>query len=209
MEVDGDRYVVPGDFARLEEDGTITLLGRGNTCVNTSGEKVFGDEVEEALKSHPKVFDALVVAVPDDRLGQRVAALVQARPGAAVDITALDAHVRRRLAGYKAPRSMWFVAEVGRLTSAKPDYRWATEHIERHEPAWHAATEAQPRASAGGRMRTSLGDMFGVEHPIFGFSPSEHVAAAIRRAGGLGVLGCVRFNDPAELDATPRPTCPR
>ena len=72
---------MPGDFARIEDDGTITLLGRGTTCINTGGEKVFPEEVEGALKAHPDVFDALVVGVPDERLGQRVAALVQPRAG--------------------------------------------------------------------------------------------------------------------------------
>ncbi len=143
VEVDGARYVVPGDFARLEDDGTITLLGRGNMCVNTGGEKVFPEEVEEALKSHPDVFDALVVGVPDDRLGQRVAALVQPREGHTVDFAGLDSHVRERLAGYKAPRSLWLVEQVGRLPSAKADYRWAKERTRTHEPAWQAPTQAQ------------------------------------------------------------------
>jgi acyl-CoA synthetase (AMP-forming)/AMP-acid ligase II len=143
VEVGGDRYVVPGDWARLEEDGTITLLGRGNMCVNTGGEKVFPEEVEEALKSHPDVFDALVVGVPDERLGERVAALVQPRPERTIDFAALDAHVRQRIAGYKTPRSLWIVDEVGRLPSAKADYRWAKEHTRQHEPTWRAAaTEA-------------------------------------------------------------------
>jgi 3-oxocholest-4-en-26-oate---CoA ligase len=140
VEVGGARYVVPGDWARLEEDGTITLLGRGNMCVNTGGEKVFPEEVEEALKSHPDVFDALVVGVPDERLGQRVAALVQPRPERTIDFAALDTHVRQRIAGYKAPRSLWLVDEVGRLPSAKADYRWARSHTEQHEPAWQSAT---------------------------------------------------------------------
>jgi len=143
VEVDGARYVVPGDYARLEDDGTITLLGRGNMSVNTGGEKVFPEEVEEALKSHPDVFDALVVGVPDERLGQRVAALVQPRAGRGVDYVDLDSHVRQRIAGYKAPRSVWLVDEVGRAPSAKPDYRWAKEHTERHEPTWQAPTQAQ------------------------------------------------------------------
>ena len=108
-EVNGRRYAVPGDWARVEEDGTITLLGRGNTCVNTGGEKVFPEEVEGALKSHPDVFDSLVLGVPDDRLGQRVAALIQLRPGAAADAAALQAHVHGQLAGYKVPRTIWFV----------------------------------------------------------------------------------------------------
>lgn len=139
VELDGARYVVPGDYARLEEDGTITLLGRGNMCVNTGGEKVFGEEVEAALKSHADVFDALVVGVPDERLGQRVAALVQPREGRTIDFAALDSHVRQQIAGYKTPRSVWIVAQVGRAPSGKPDYRWAKEYTGEHEPAWQAA----------------------------------------------------------------------
>jgi len=138
VEVDGARYVVPGDFARLETDGTITLLGRGNVSINTGGEKVFPEEVEAALKSHPDVFDALVVGVPDERLGQRVAALVQPRADVVIDFAALDAHVRERIAGYKTPRSLWIVERVGRAPSAKPDYRWAKAHTEQHPPAWRA-----------------------------------------------------------------------
>jgi acyl-coenzyme A synthetase/AMP-(fatty) acid ligase len=88
-EVDGKRYAIPGDMARVEDDGTLTLLGRGNTCVNTGGEKVFPEEVEGALKSHPGVFDALVIGVPDALLGHRVAALIQPRPGAQTDLGAL------------------------------------------------------------------------------------------------------------------------
>jgi 3-oxocholest-4-en-26-oate---CoA ligase len=134
-EVDGKRYVVPGDFARMEPDGSMTLLGRGNLCVNTGGEKVFPEEVEGALKSHPDVFDALVIGVPDERLGQRVGALVQPRPGATPDPAALDAHARTQLAGYKVPRSVWLVDEVGRSPNGKPDYQWAREHAASHRPA--------------------------------------------------------------------------
>jgi 3-oxocholest-4-en-26-oate---CoA ligase len=125
IEVGGTRYAVPGDWARIEEDGTITLLGRGNTCVNTGGEKVYPEEVEGALKSHPDVYDALVVGVPDDTLGQRVGALIQLRPGATADLAALDTHVRTQLAGYKVPRSVWLVDAIGRTVSGKADYGWA------------------------------------------------------------------------------------
>jgi acyl-CoA synthetase (AMP-forming)/AMP-acid ligase II len=142
VEVDGARYVVPGDYGRLEEDGTLTLLGRGNMCVNTGGEKVFPEEVEAALKSHPDVFDALVLGVPDDLLGQRVAAILQPRPGRTVDFAALDSHVRKQIAGYKTPRTMWTVERIGRSPAGKPDYRWARDHAERHEPAWLAAPTA-------------------------------------------------------------------
>ncbi|MDI6097382.1 acyl-CoA synthetase [Actinoplanes sp. NEAU-A12] len=132
-EVDGVRYAIPGDLARLEEDGTITLLGRGNTCVNTGGEKVFPEEVEGALKSHPDVFDALVIGVPDDLLGQKVAALVQPRPSAVLDLSELDAHVRQRIAGYKVPRSVWLVDRIARTISGKADYRWAHTYVREND----------------------------------------------------------------------------
>ena len=133
-EVDGKRYAVPGDMARVEEDGTVTLLGRGNTCVNTGGEKVFPEEVEGALKSHPDVFDALVIGVPDELLGQRVAALVQLRPGAPADLGVLQEHVRRQLAGYKVPRSIWLADAIRRTVSGKADYGWARTYAASHAP---------------------------------------------------------------------------
>ncbi len=133
-EVNGKRYAVPGDMARVEDDGTVTLLGRGNTCVNTGGEKVFPEEVEGALKSHPDVFDALVIGVPDELLGQRVAALVQPRPGAAPDLAALTEHVRGQIAGYKVPRSIWLTEAIRRTVSGKADYGWAREYAAGHPP---------------------------------------------------------------------------
>jgi 3-oxocholest-4-en-26-oate---CoA ligase len=142
-EVNGRRYAVPGDWARVEDDDTFTLLGRGNTCVNSGGEKVYPEEVEGALKSHPDVFDSLVIGVPDDRLGQRVAALVQLRPGAVPDPAALQDHVRGQLAGYKAPRTVWLVDAVGRTVSGKADYGWARQYIAEHPPA------TQPEAERG------------------------------------------------------------
>src|SRR5579859_585193 len=124
-EVDGERYVVPGDWARVEEDGTITLLGRGNVCVNTGGEKVFPEEVEGAIKEHPDVFDSLVIGIPDERLGQRVAAIVQPRDGVSLDLADLDAVVRKHVAGYKVPRTVWLTDRIGRTPSGKADYTWA------------------------------------------------------------------------------------
>jgi len=121
----GQRYVLAGDMARLEPDGSITLLGRGSACVNTGGEKVFPEEVEAALKAHPAVFDALVVGVPDERWGQKVAAVVQARAGEDVTLDDLDAHCRSRLAGYKIPRQLTLVDAVLRSPAGKPDYPWA------------------------------------------------------------------------------------
>ncbi|MDA3628396.1 acyl-CoA synthetase [Saccharopolyspora sp. WRP15-2] len=134
VEIDGTRYVVPGDYARIEDDGTVTMLGRGSVSINTGGEKVFPEEVEAALKSHPDVFDVLVVGVPDERLGQRVAAVVQPRPGAVARLADIDAHARERIAGYKVPRSLWLVDEITRSPSGKPDYTWAKKHTEAHPP---------------------------------------------------------------------------
>jgi 3-oxocholest-4-en-26-oate---CoA ligase len=143
-EVDGKRYAVPGDLARTEADGTVTLLGRGNTCVNTGGEKVFPEEVEGALKSHADVFDALVIGIPDELLGQRVAALVQPRLGRVPDVAALEAHVRRQIAGYKVPRSVWLVDAIGRTASGKADYAWARRYAANRPPSAEAAGAGNP-----------------------------------------------------------------
>jgi acyl-CoA synthetase (AMP-forming)/AMP-acid ligase II len=148
-EVNGRRYVVAGDLARVEEDGTITLLGRGNTCVNTGGEKVYPEEVEGALKSHPDVFDSLVLGVPDERLGQRVAALIELRPGAPADAGALQDHVRTQLAGYKVPRTIWFVESVGRTVSGKADYGWARRYVTDHPPTATEPATAPAAPPAG------------------------------------------------------------
>ena len=147
-EVDGQRYAVPGDLARVEADGTVTLLGRGNTCVNTGGEKVFPEEVEGALKSHPDVFDALVIGLPDERLGQRVTALVQPREGRAIDLASLEAHVRGQIAGYKVPRSVWLVDAIGRTAAGKADYGWAHRYATSHPVSAAPPASATPPASA-------------------------------------------------------------
>jgi acyl-CoA synthetase (AMP-forming)/AMP-acid ligase II len=134
VEAGGARYVVPGDYARYEEDGTVTLLGRGSQCINTGGEKVYPEEVEGAVKAHPDVFDALVIGIPDERLGQRVAAVVQGRPGVTLDLASIEAHVRTEVAGYKVPRTIWLADEIGRTPSGKPDYRWAQAYADEHKP---------------------------------------------------------------------------
>jgi len=121
----GRRYAVPGDYARFEADGTITLLGRGSVSINTGGEKVYPEEVEQALKAHPAVFDVLVVGVNDERWGQRVAAVVQTREGAVVTLEELDLHCRTHVAGYKVPRELHLADEIVRSPSGKPDYPWA------------------------------------------------------------------------------------
>ena len=124
-DADGVRWVVPGDFATVEADGAITLLGRGSVSINTGGEKVFPEEVEAALKAHPDVFDAVVVGVPDDRFVERVVALVTARPGAKPTLDSLRDHCRNSIASYKAPRELHLVDEIVRTPAGKPDYRWA------------------------------------------------------------------------------------
>lgn len=128
FEHDGKRYSIPGDFATVEEDGQVTLLGRGSIMINTGGEKVFPEEVEGVLKAHPAVFDCLVVGVPDDRWGERVTAVVQARPGTAPTVAELDAHCRGHIAAYKAPKQIFLVDAIMRAPSGKPDYPWAKKH---------------------------------------------------------------------------------
>jgi acyl-CoA synthetase (AMP-forming)/AMP-acid ligase II len=125
VETNGVRWVVTGDMATVSEDGTIVLLGRGSQVINTGGEKVYPEEVEAALKSHPAVYDALVVGVPDERFGQRVCAVVQPRDGQEVDLATLSDHCRTFVAGYKVPRELVVVDAVLRSPVGKPDYRWA------------------------------------------------------------------------------------
>ncbi|GCA98064.1 MULTISPECIES: acyl-CoA synthetase [Mycolicibacterium] len=128
--INGVRYAIPGDFAEVEADGSVTMLGRGSVSINSGGEKIYPEEVEAALKGHPDVFDALVVGVPDPRFGQHVAAVVQPREGTKPALADLDAFVRSEIAGYKVPRSLWLVDEVKRSPAGKPDYRWAKEQTE-------------------------------------------------------------------------------
>ncbi len=128
--INGVRYAIPGDYAQVEADGSVTMLGRGSVSINSGGEKIYPEEVEAALKGHPDVFDALVVGVPDPRFGQHVAAVVQPREGTRPSLADLDGFVRSEIAGYKVPRSLWFVDEVKRSPAGKPDYRWAREQTE-------------------------------------------------------------------------------
>jgi len=123
--IDGHRYSFPGDYAKVAADGSLILLGRGSNCINTGGEKVFPEEVEEALKAHPDVADCLVVGVPDERFGQKITAVVALAPGRALDEEALLAFARGRIAGYKTPRRLIVVDEVRRAPNGKADYKWA------------------------------------------------------------------------------------
>jgi acyl-CoA synthetase (AMP-forming)/AMP-acid ligase II len=127
VEIEGRRWAIPGDYAIVEADGTIVLLGRGSVSINSGGEKIFPEEVEGTLKSHPAVFDALVVGVPDERWGSRVAAIVQLRVGRSVTLNELAAHCRPLIASYKVPRELHVVQQLRRSPSGKPDYPWAQE----------------------------------------------------------------------------------
>ncbi|MER7817561.1 acyl-CoA synthetase [Streptomyces sp. NPDC096153] len=121
-----ERWVLLGDMATVDEEGVVTVLGRGSQCINTGGEKVYPEEVEQALKAHPDVYDALVAGVPDPKWGNHVAAVVQLREGApALDLESVQAHCRSRLAGYKIPRQLVLAPAIQRSPSGKADYRWA------------------------------------------------------------------------------------
>jgi len=126
--IGGVRYAMPGDFCTVEADGTITLLGRGSGCINTAGEKVFPEEVEEVLKLHPDIEDALVIGVPDERWGQSVTGVVELRPGAPFDEASVRDHMRRHLAGYKTPKRLIAVPKMFRAPNGKADYKAAREH---------------------------------------------------------------------------------
>ncbi|MFN8053014.1 MAG: acyl-CoA synthetase [Acidimicrobiales bacterium] len=133
LQIDGKRYSMPGDWATVEADGTISLLGRGSVCINTGGEKVFPEEVEEALKLHDTVNDAVVVGVPDDKFGQSITAVVEAAPGSTIDEQALREHVKAHLAHYKAPKRVLEVDTIGRAPNGKVDYKrhltWALDQL--------------------------------------------------------------------------------
>jgi 3-oxocholest-4-en-26-oate---CoA ligase len=133
--IGGVRWALLGDMAEVDRDGSIIFLGRGSMCINTGGEKVYPEEVEQVLKAHPAVMDALVAGIPDERFGERVAAVVALRPGTAADTDALREHCRGTLAGYKVPARIRFVTEVGRSPSGKADYRWARAVLTGPEPA--------------------------------------------------------------------------
>jgi acyl-CoA synthetase (AMP-forming)/AMP-acid ligase II len=124
---DGTRYSIPGDYALVEADGTITLLGRGSGSINSGGEKIFPEEVEGAVKSHPDVYDVLVIGVPDERWGARVVAVIEPRPGSKPTLDDIQDQCRKKIAGYKVPRELHLVDRIERSPSGKPDYRWAKD----------------------------------------------------------------------------------
>lgn len=136
--IGGRRWSIPGDYAMVEADGAVVLLGRGSQCINTGGEKVFPEEVEESLKTHPGVIDANVIGVPDEKWGTAVTAVVSLVAGVAVTDCELHDHVREHLAAYKAPKRVVFVPEIVRKVNGKPDYEWA-----------RAALDAASKGAAG------------------------------------------------------------
>jgi acyl-CoA synthetase (AMP-forming)/AMP-acid ligase II len=125
--INGVRYSMPGDYATVAEDGTIVLLGRGSVCINTGGEKVFPEEVEEVIKRHPKVRDAAVVGLPDAKWGQAVTAIVEPTGAGAIDEEEIRSLVRDTLAGYKVPKRVFTVVTLGRSPAGKMDYKAVTE----------------------------------------------------------------------------------
>ena len=133
IQFEGKRYSVPGDYARVEADGTLTLLGRGSVCINTGGEKVYPEEVEEVLKTLEGVNDAVAVGVPDDKFGEAITAVVELAPGQELDEGAVIAHVKGKLAAYKAPKRVLAIDTIGRAANGKVDYKrlkgWAAEEL--------------------------------------------------------------------------------
>jgi len=137
--IDGVRYCIGGDRARWGADGQLVFLGRDSACINTGGEKVFAEEVERVVKSHPAVWDALVVGTPSARWGQQVTAVVSLGPGAvAPTVDELRAHCASQLADYKIPRAVVVAPEIVRSPSGKPDYAWAKEHATHYVESRHA-----------------------------------------------------------------------
>lgn len=125
---EGRRWTVPGDWAQVNEDGTLHLLGRGSVCINTGGEKVFPEEVEEVLKTHASVRDAVAVGIPDKRFMETICAVVEAEPGHEPNLEELAAHVKTRLAAYKAPRNVVVISTIGRAPNGKVDYKRLKQH---------------------------------------------------------------------------------
>ena len=123
----GVRYSVPGDRCVLGQDGILTLLGRDSVTINSGGEKIFAEEVEQALKEHPEVYDTVVVGTPSERWGQQVTALVQLRSGALVDDAELRETAARSISSYKLPKVIVRVNAITRAPSGKADYKWARE----------------------------------------------------------------------------------
>jgi fatty-acyl-CoA synthase len=133
IQFEGKRYSVPGDYATVEADGSLTLLGRGSVCINTGGEKVYPEEVEEVLKTFETVADAVAVGIPDEKFGEAITAVVELMPGADLDEAAIVTHVKGKLAAYKAPKRVLQIDTIGRAPNGKVDYKrlkgWAGDQL--------------------------------------------------------------------------------
>jgi acyl-CoA synthetase (AMP-forming)/AMP-acid ligase II len=145
--VDGVRYSIPGDYAQVNADRTLHLLGRGSVCINTGGEKVYPEEVEEVLKEDPAVADAACVAVPDERFGESICALIEPAAARAVDEEALTQRVRSRLAGFKVPRSYVTVESLGRSPAGKLDYPGLSKLARASAPSSGTPPSSEPASS--------------------------------------------------------------
>jgi acyl-CoA synthetase (AMP-forming)/AMP-acid ligase II len=121
--IDGETYSIPGDYATVEEDGSLTLLGRGSVCINTGGEKVFPEEVEEILKLHPDVRDSVVVGLPSEKYGEVITAVVETHPDSTMDEADMIGHVKGKLASFKAPKNVVEIDTIGRAPNGKVDYK--------------------------------------------------------------------------------------
>lgn len=129
IQVEGKTWLLTGDEAKLEEDGaSMTIYGRGSNCINSGGEKIFPEEVEQALKAHPDVYDCLVVATPHERWGNQVTAVISTRGGARPSLQSVQDEARKHIASYKIPRQLHIADEIGRLPNGKPDYKWAQQY---------------------------------------------------------------------------------
>lgn len=128
IEVNGERYSIPGDMAKYEADGQMTLLGRGSVSINSGGEKIFPEEVEMALKAHPNIFDCLVVGVKDDRWGQKVVAVIQRREDIEMSLEEIKEVASKYIASYKMPKAIVFSELIERAPSGKPNYKWAQQY---------------------------------------------------------------------------------
>lgn len=127
--IDGVRYSFPGDWATVEADGTLTLLGRGSQCINSAGEKIYPEEVEEAVKRHDAVLDCLVVGVPDEKFGEAVTAVASLAEGQSATPEEVRTFTRERLSAFKVPKRIYIVDEVQRAPNGKADYKWAKQYI--------------------------------------------------------------------------------
>ena len=133
VEVEGKMWLMTGDQATLEEDDSITVFGRGSNCINSGGEKIFPEEVEQALKAHADIYDTLVVATPHDRWGSQVAAVISVRGGKALTLEGVQEEARKHISGYKVPRELHIADEIKRQPNGKPDYKWAKAFAESKE----------------------------------------------------------------------------